>query len=145
MGFAENTKVSVDRSQAEIRKTLLKYNSTGVACIESPTRAKVVFEMKNRRVQFSFDLAVYEKTLNKNRILMSRNQVEQENRRLWRCVLLAIKSKLESVESGITSFDQEFMAHMMLPNGNTVGEIMIPQLDQCYSDNQMPPLLGYGS
>ena len=40
---------------------------------------------------------------------------EQERRRLWRALLLNIKAKLEAVESGISVFDEEFMAHIVLP------------------------------
>jgi hypothetical protein len=35
----------------------------------------------------------------------------------WRALALAIKA----VESGIATFEEEFLAHIALPNGSTVG------------------------
>jgi len=66
---------------------------------------------------------------------------EQAARQRWRALALVIKAKLEAVESGITSFDEEFLAHLMLPNGNTVGQFMLPQVRQAYETGAMPPLL----
>ncbi len=54
---------------------------------------------------------------------------------------LVIKAKLEAVETGITMFDEEFLAHIVLPNGNTVGQFMLPQVESTYNSGAMPPLL----
>lgn len=71
-------------------------------------------------------------------------ECEKEGRRRWRCLVIAIKAKLECVESGITTLEDEFMAHIVLPNGQTVGHVMLPQINASYEDGEMPPLLGYG-
>jgi len=55
---------------------------------------------------------------------------------------LAIKAKLECVEAGITTLEQEFMAHILLPNGSTVGEVVLPEIEASYQNKTMPPLLG---
>jgi hypothetical protein len=39
---------------------------------------------------------------------------EQAVRQRWRALVLVIKAKLEAVESGITSFEDEFLAHTVL-------------------------------
>lgn len=65
---------------------------------------------------------------------------DQECRQRWRALVLAIKSKLESVESGIATFEEEFMAHIVLPDGSTVGQWLSPQLDIAYRMGQMPQL-----
>jgi hypothetical protein len=41
---------------------------------------------------------------------------------------MVIKAKLEAVASGITTFDEEFLAHVVLETGETVAEQMIPKL-----------------
>lgn len=66
---------------------------------------------------------------------------EQVTRQQWRALALAIKAKLELVESGITTFEQEFLAHVVLPDGNTVGEWAAPQLEAIYANRNMPSLL----
>jgi response regulator RpfG family c-di-GMP phosphodiesterase len=46
---------------------------------------------------------------------------DAETRRRWRCLAMVIKAKLEVVASGISSFEEEFLAHVMLYDGRTVG------------------------
>ncbi|WP_198651245.1 hypothetical protein [Salinicola sp. CPA57] len=66
---------------------------------------------------------------------------EQACRQRWRALALVIKAKLEAVESGITMFEEEFLAHIVLPNGGTVGGWMLPQIKKSYDSGSMPPLL----
>lgn len=143
MSYAKGTSVSVDKSQIEIKKTLSKYKATGFAYGELPGSSVVMFELSGRRIKFMLPMPEQGKMKNKRGWLMTRPQVEQEARRRWRCMALAIKSKLECVESGITTLEQEFLAHIVLPNGKTMGEIAIPQIAQSYQDGKMPALLGY--
>lgn len=58
---------------------------------------------------------------------------------------LVIKAKLEAVEAGIAAFEEEFLAHIVLPNGSTVGQFMMPQIAAVYETGRMPPLLLTGS
>jgi hypothetical protein len=57
---------------------------------------------------------------------------------------LLIKAKLEAVESEISTVETEFMTWMVLPNGETVGQWMMPQLEAIYQSGKMPPLLPGG-
>jgi hypothetical protein len=66
---------------------------------------------------------------------------EVARRQRWRALALAIKAKLEAVESGIATFEEEFMAYIVLPDGQTVGEFLSPQIEAAYSSGRMPPLL----
>jgi hypothetical protein len=66
---------------------------------------------------------------------------EQACRQRWRALALVVKAKLEAVECGISTFEEEFLAWMMLPDGSTVGDRMLPQLETAYRTGQMPPLL----
>lgn len=63
---------------------------------------------------------------------------EQSCRSAWRCLFLAVKAKLVAVEAQITTFEQEFMAHIVLPNGRTTGEEILPQIDEAYRSGKMP-------
>ncbi len=142
MSYAENTKVPAFRSQAEIRKILSKYRATAFAFAENNNMAMVQFEMNAKRIKFLMPLPVKHVTKDKRGYLMSEKKVEQSTRSKWRALVLAIKAKLESVEAGIATFEQEFMAHILLPNGQTVGDIVLPEIENSYSNKQMPPLLG---
>jgi len=50
--------------------------------------------------------------------------------------------KLEFQNFALKCF-KEFMAHIVLPNGQTVGEAVTPRIEQAYQTGEMPPLLGY--
>ena len=144
--YAENTKVTIDKSKIEIEKTLTKYGATGFMYGWSEQNAVIAFEMLGRRIKFILTIPnKNEFTLTETGRERTESQVniayEQATRQRWRALALVIKAKLESVESGITEFEEEFLAHIVLPNGDTVGNYMIPQVKQAYIDNKMPPLL----
>ncbi len=140
MSYAEKTSVPIDRSQSEIKKILSKYGAEGFAYGENGTTSVVMFEMAGRRIKFILPMP---KSPSEHATQASVKTYDQMCRSRWRCLVLAIKAKLECVESGITTLEQEFMAHIVLPNGNTVGAVMLPQIEKAYSDKKMPPLLGY--
>jgi hypothetical protein len=140
MSYAEKTHVPVDRSQAEIKKILSKYDATGFAYGESGQQSIVMFEMARRRIKFVLPMPQKPSV---GATQQSIKTYEQLCRTRWRALVLAIKSKLECVESGLTTLEAEFMAHIVLPNGRTVGEAMLPQIAQSYDNGKMPPLLGF--
>jgi hypothetical protein len=49
-----------------------------------------------------------------------------------------IKAKLEAVAAGITTIEDEFLAHTVLPDGSTFGEWAKPQLEEAYRLGSMP-------
>jgi len=140
MAYAVNTSVPIDRSQAEIRKILSKYKATGFAFGEQANRAVIMFELAGRRIRFILPLP---QPPSQNATQSSIKTYEQLCRSKWRALVLAIKAKLECVDSGIATLEEEFMAHIVLPNGITVGEAMTPQIEKAYHSGKMPPLLGY--
>lgn len=66
----------------------------------------------------------------------------QEARRKWRMMLMIVKAKLEFVSDGGSTIEREFLADVLLPDGQTAGEWLAPQLRQSYNTGGMPPLLG---
>jgi len=62
-------------------------------------------------------------------------------RQKWRALALVIKAKLEAVESGISVFEDEFMAAIVMPNGRTVSEEIRPRIAAAYESGNMPALL----
>lgn len=150
--YAENTQVSADRSRNEIEKTLMRYGATGFAYGWQGPNAVIMFEMANRRIKFNLpmpDKKSREFTHTPNRGSRRTQEEterawEQATRQRWRALALAVKAKLEAVQSGITTFEEEFMAHIVLPNGQTVGGWMQPQIESAYQGGKMPPMLGEG-
>jgi hypothetical protein len=52
---------------------------------------------------------------------------EQACRQKWRAHALTITAKLEAVEAEITTLEDEFMAHIVLPDGSTFGQWRSPR------------------
>lgn len=146
--YAEKTSVSAEQSRAEVERTLQRYGADSFISGWEGNIAAVVFQMKGRRIKFAIRMPGRDdKEFSKTPTGRARkgNQAfeawQQEIRRRWRSLALAIKAKLEAVESGIASFEEEFLPYTVLPNGQTVGEFMLPQVDQAYKSGEMPPLL----
>ncbi len=144
--YSKNTGVSVDKSLSEINRTLTKYGATSYMYGTQDSKAAIQFEMVGKRVRFVLPLEPLQ-TFAKDGRGAKRNyerQVqaqEQSSRQRFRALALAVKAKLEAVASGITTFEEEFLAHIVLPNGKTAGGWLIPQIDQAYQTKKMPPLL----
>lgn len=147
--YAQKTGVSSESSRGEIERTLRRYGATGFMYGWQEDRALIAFEMRERRVRFL--LPMPDRNDPKFRFTPARRNLrtpaeqerewEQACRAAWRALALVIKAKLEAVESGITVFEDEFLAHIMLPGGESVGEWMRPQVARAYQTGQMPPLL----
>lgn len=146
--YAAETAVSSAKSRAEIETTLERYGADSFMYGTEPGRALVAFRMNGRHIKFVLPMPVkddpaFAKTpTGKVRAADAALKAwEQAGRQRWRALALVIKAKLEAVESGITEFDDEFMAHIMLPNGETFGSWAKPQIAAAYNTGDMPPLL----
>ena len=148
--FASQTSVSNDRSRAEIKRTLRRYGADTFGYVSEPQRAIVAFQAWGRRVKFELpmpdpDSKEFTHTparSTRRSALQAHDAWEQACRAKWRALNLCVKAKLEAVESGITTFESEFMAHIVLPDGRTVGEHASPMIERAYATRTTPPLLG---
>ena len=144
--YAAGTTVSPEKSQLEIQSTLRRYGADTFAVGSNPTRAVVGFTCEGRQVRFELaipgpdefpvDSRGYARTATQKQ-----TAAEAETRRRWRALALAIKAKLEVVATGIATFEDEFAANIVLPDGRTVGEWLGPQIEQAYASGTMPELL----
>lgn len=147
--YANQTSVSVEKSRAEIETTLGRYGASqfGYASDTSKGLAVVQFAAKDRHIKFilrlpSLDDEEFHRTPGGRRKRSedaAYKAWEQACRQRWRALALCIKAKLEAVESGISEFEDEFMAHIVLPDGKTVGDLMRPQIAKSYIDGGLPP------
>jgi len=129
MAYAAKTDVSEHVTQAEIKGLLMKAGASAYGTMDEPGRSMIAFQLNNRRIRFTVPLP----NLNDPEIAFTpskkiRNKAEAQSaynqviRSRWRALLLCIKAKIEAVEVGISSFDEEFLAHVVTPGGKTVME-----------------------
>jgi hypothetical protein len=147
--YAESTTVAADRSRAEIERVLARYGASQFMYGWEGTTAIIGFKAHGRLIRFLLplpDRQAREFTHTPHR-QSRRSQAEIERaydqavRQRWRALALVIKAKLEAVASDITTFENEFLAHTLLPNGSTVGDWAAPQLEKAYASGAMPALL----
>lgn len=135
MTYASETRVPAQQTRVEIERTLARYGATGFAYGSEVGRAMIGFQTKDRRIRFMLPLVPPER--------MTEKQADQFIRSRWRALLLSIKAKLEAVESGIETFDEAFMSHIVMPNGQTMAEHTLPYIKEAYASGKMPPLLTF--
>ena len=149
--YAAKTSVSVEKSKAEIERTLGRYGAEAFSYGWDQGRAIVGFRLNGKYVRFNLVLPqrterqfTHTEATDKERAPVQAEKAwEQACRSSWRALNLVIKAKLEAVETGITTFSEEFLAHLVLPNGETVGQNLIPQIEIGYADGKSMPLLPY--
>ncbi len=148
MTYANKTDVSTERSRAEIERTLQRYGADQFMYGWDQKSAVVGFTMDKRQIKFLLPMP------DKNDVKFKKTSIgkwrkkeaaykewEQACRQKWRALSLVIKAKLEAVEAGISIFEDEFMANIVLPDGSTVGNFMRPQIATAYESRKMPKML----
>ena len=134
--YAEGTKVPVSQSRVEIERLLERHKAKqyGTAVDYDLLQARVQFRLHDRIVRFIIALPDRKKYGDGVRF-------ERAERQKWRALLLVIKAKLESVENAIETFEQAFLANVVMPNDRTVAEIMAPLIAESYKGGKMPKAL----
>ena len=151
--YAEGTEVSTERSKAEIERILARYGADQFMSGWDSSRAFLGFRVQDRMVRIHLPLP--DRNAEEFQLTPSKRWERSESDRIkayekacrqrWRALALVVKAKLEAVETGIATFDEEFLSYILLPDNTTVGEHLLPQVAQTYLDGSMPPMLPAGS
>jgi len=147
--YTAHTEVSADRSRSEIERILTRYGATKFMYGWQEEAAMIAFELSGRQIKFLLPLPrkddpQFARTPGRRLLRSPEQRVqawEQATRQRWRALALIIKAKLEAVESGVVSLEEEFLAHTLLPDGRTVGQWLQPQLEHAYQTQRMPSML----
>ena len=128
-GYAAYTKVDPTRTKYEIEEMIKDHGGKNFASAENGNQGMVVFDIEDYRMVFKLHFP--KSTDNEFQFTAGGHQRdgetanqfwENECKRLWRSLLLAIKSKLVSVEDGVETVQEAFMAHIVMPDGRTVAQ-----------------------
>lgn len=151
MRYARQTLVSTERSKGEIERILTRYGARSFAYGWEGDLAIIMFEAHGRRIKFRLGLPSKEKFASTPKGRRRRNPEDQQRaweqacRQAWRSLALIIKAKLEWAETNVELFEDEFLAYMVLPSGQTAGQWLRPQIAEVYEHKRMPAmLLGIG-
>lgn len=128
--FAASTRVPTDQSRTEIERTLARYGASSFAYLTKSGTAIIAFEASKRHIKISMPLPTGDSEKEK-----------QATRQRWRALLLVIKAKLESVESGIETLEEAFYANIVMPDGRTIYESTRETVSLAYSGGKVQQLL----
>ena len=121
--YAEGTVVTERESRAQIATLLERSECTdAVVGLNAAGNGVVKFSRSGRTVRMLVTLP--SESLGDARA--------RERARRWRVLLLLLKAKLEAVASGISTFEDEFLSYIAMPDGESVGKIMAPQVSEAY-------------
>lgn len=146
--FGGRIVVAIARPGRDFVCTLRRYGATAFAYGWEENTAHVAFKLSGRQIRFRLPLpdpSAEEFTLTPTGRARSASAAEetyeQAVRQRWRALALVIKAKLEAVEAGISSVEDEFLAAITLPDGRSVSDWLGPQLAAVYARQAMPALL----
>lgn len=128
MAYAEKTEVAVEKSIAEIVALVKRAGAQRVMQADEPERFAIQFEMKDRLVRFRVTLPSLADVPARSgngpwRDDKTRARIrDQMHRQRARALLLVVKAKLESIESGVETFEEAFLANVVMANGQTIYE-----------------------
>lgn len=163
MSYAQDTSVSVERSQAQIQQLIISRGAGQFAAMFDleHSRAIVLWTMNGRQIKLFVPLPDQNEDRFKFPTRGGKHQYHRENpegrrrtlweqscRSRWRAILLIVKAKFEAIDSGCTTFEREFLADTVMANGKTLSQWAEPQVEAMLVSGKMPKsiaLLGDGS
>lgn len=148
MSYAEGTTVPIERSKAEVEQLLRKAGAREFISgwDEEAGLSRVQCRLRGYYIRFDVRApkkADFEQTPGglKRNDKQLRQALDNEERRRWRALCLIVKAKLELVDARESTIDREFLADIMLPDGRTVAQVLVPQLAATYEQGTMPRML----
>jgi hypothetical protein len=144
--YAKKTAVPVERSKAELERLIGTMGATDYMTYSGEKGELVYFKVKGFTIRMEIPRINPERfsktpTGRDRTTEQIQKEIQCERMRLWRALILMIKGKWEAIQEGITTLENEFLPHMMLPNQQTVREYLGPQLDTLIKTGKMPPML----
>ncbi|PTR06703.1 MULTISPECIES: hypothetical protein [unclassified Novosphingobium] len=135
MAYAETTTVPFEKSMAEIVGIVRRAGAGQIIQAESDGEFVIQFTLAERQIRFRLPLHTTYSGPAKSgngRAIDGEKVLEQRNRQRGRALLLVIKAKIESIESGIETVEQAFLANVVTVGNLTVHERIAQSLAEEY-------------
>lgn len=146
--YARTTTVTAAQSQTELESVLERYGADQFAYSKETGRVQIGFRIKGLYVRLDIPMPLKDDRefalTPTGRIAAEgprREAWEQACRQRWRALVLVTKAKLEAAEVGISTLEREFLADTLLPDGRSVGELVMAEIADAYLTGRQPQLL----
>jgi hypothetical protein len=139
--YAADTEVSPEKSRAQLERLLKDHGAKEFHSGWDAERDIIEFGFQNLQIRF---ILKRPKRSDYYRSRSPQAAMEQADRQRWRALYLVVRAKLEAVESGLAIIENEFLANIVTPTNQTIGEILQPRLKAGEFDIQraLPPAPG---
>lgn len=125
----ETTEVPVAKSQQKLRELLLRNGATGIAIVSQPPQEGFQAMVKIEGALYTFRISALCKSKS------NQSAIEQEERRVWRVLYHHLKAIFEASSSGVQELRQMILPYIVTNSGQTIAEIILPQLDKAVQHN----------
>jgi hypothetical protein len=119
------TNIRPEKTQADISRELIKYGIESIQHTQIERGFSVAFqavvEGSDKPLTIRIDMPYDRSADHEDRVGWV------EHRRLYRALYWYIKSMLEAWDSGVKTFAEVFLSHLVLPGGRTVIQDLLPK------------------
>jgi hypothetical protein len=141
MAYAKDTEVPFERSISEIVGLLRNAGADHIGQMESRAQFTLAFELSNRRVRFIVRFPTEDQVVQMCGPRQDPKRVEaQWRRQRGRALLLVIKAKLKSVESEVETFEEAFLANVVMADGAMLYERVREPIALEYQAGKVQPM-----
>lgn len=128
-------KTTIDRagSVAELERLVDRYGATGFGYGREGDSAWVAFKISGFAVRLHAPMPARDSseftetpTGRERSAAAAQAEWEQACRARWRAVVLITKAKFEAIEAGISTVEREFLVDLVMPDGRSVGQHVLP-------------------
>jgi len=135
------TTVSIEKSKEDINKLLRKFGCRGIqwTWMDNNEILRFIheFELKGVAKGITFEINIPEMGVRRGQGY--NKKLVRNDHQAYRIVLHIIKAKLTAVETGVETFENEFLSNILyqLPDGRTtkVGDVILNQVAETKSIN----------
>ncbi|KKN40729.1 hypothetical protein LCGC14_0730370 [marine sediment metagenome] len=132
--YAKNTTVTISKSKTQIEDLITNWGIEEFFFARSSRGDGIGFKHEGKMYKFNVTMP--------DRGRMTERQYEQAIRQRWRIFYMSLKMKLEEIDGGGETFEDQFLSKMCLPDGSTVGDFMrLPENIASLEKTEMPKLL----
>ncbi len=128
----DDTFVMVEKSQAQIKRLLERLNVVATRFTSYPAYALLEFVRQEASTERLLPYRITITPRVEDNPRSPQRELERAERQVWRVVYWWLKAKIEAVDFGLLEFEQEFLPHMLLTDGEgrsaTVDEILFERM-----------------
>lgn len=133
--YAQTT-VSIERTKDEINKLLKKFGCRGIqwTWIDNNEILRFIHEFEHKGIKKGITFEINIPEIGKTQGRGYDKNLVRNDKQAFRIVLHIIKAKLTAVETGVETFENEFLSKILyqLPDGNMkkIGDVIFDQLSE---------------